>query len=392
MKSLGTQIERPRARALRELQQAITSGRWGQGAMFPSEHELADTLGVSRSTVRVVLKQLETKGLLRSERGRGRLVVGRQGGLMAQTVVLIAKNIVPAEPFRNTGAEKAVEIAVSDTLRASGRHVLSLHAGSLQTEVLDRLIEECPSAVAVDHDAAMLPECQVALRKLDQAGCAVVVHGDMPGVQEFDRVIADHSTGAYELTRWLIGQGYTRLQRVWEDIGSPTPYWLNARDQGFERAMKEAGLPITDPLRVACLTPPVDQEDPRAGEVFDLRARQYAGFLTDLVLRNTPPQVLLAMNDVTMLLAARALRLLGQTPGDLIHLVGYDNFWPQSKDRRFEPYMPLATVDKQNHRIGQEMARLLLTRLEDKLPSEPQCVMVTPRLVISGRETESSVL
>jgi DNA-binding LacI/PurR family transcriptional regulator len=150
--------------------------------------------------------------------------------------------------------------------------------------------------------------------------------------------------------------------------------------------MKDANMDAGQALQVACVTRPVDQDDPRAGEVFELRARQYAGFLADIVLRDPAPQVLMAMNDVSLLLVARALRILGRVPGRDIAVVGYDNFWPQSKDRRFEPYVPLATVDKHNDMIGQRLAELLLARLAGELPREPQSVLVEPRLVVTDEQ------
>ena len=301
---------------------------------------------------------------------------------MAQTVAILRRDLVQAEPFRHTGAAKAVEAAVTETLRASGRHVLSLHTGSLQSGVLDRLVAECPCGVIADHETAMLPEGLQALQRLAAEGSMVVVNGDMPGVEKFDRVVSDHSHGSYCLTRWLLQQGYRRILRVWEDIGPH--YWLTARNEGFERAMREAGLEPGQPLYVKCLTDAVDQEYPCAGEVFELRSRQYAGFLADVALRDPLPEVLVAMNDVSMLLVARALRILGRTPGREIDVVGYDNFWPHSKDRRFESYAPLATVDKRNNVIGERTAELLLARLENKLPPQPQRILVEPELVVTG--------
>jgi len=381
MNSSTSPQERPRNRAFRELREGILAGRWNGSNRFPAENELVDTLGISRGTVRVILKQLETEGLLRAERGRGRLVVGPRSALMAQTVAILRHDAVQAEPFRNTGAAKAVEAAVIETLRTSGRHVLSLHTDSLRSDVLDRLVAECPSGVVADDEAASLPEGLRALQRLAAAGSAVVLNGDMPGAADFDRVVSDHADGSYCLTRWLLERGHRRILRVWEDIGPN--YWQSARDEGFDRAMREAGLEPGRPLRVKCLTPPVDQEDPRAAEVFDLRSRQYAGFLADVALRQPLPDVLIAMNDVSMMLIARALRILDRTPGREISVVGYDNFWPHSKDRRFEPYVPLATVDKQNELIGRQTAELLLARMEKKLPPQRQRILVKPRLVVT---------
>jgi DNA-binding FadR family transcriptional regulator len=55
----------------------ITGGSLGLGERLPSELELARQLGVHRSTVREALRELESSGLLRRERGSKLMMVSR---------------------------------------------------------------------------------------------------------------------------------------------------------------------------------------------------------------------------------------------------------------------------------------------------------------------------
>ncbi len=55
----------------------ITAGSLGLGERLPSELELARQLGVHRSTVREALRELESSGLLRRERGSKLMMVSR---------------------------------------------------------------------------------------------------------------------------------------------------------------------------------------------------------------------------------------------------------------------------------------------------------------------------
>ena len=55
----------------------ITDGSLGFGERLPSETELAIQLGVHRSTVREALRELESSGLLRRERGSKLMMVSR---------------------------------------------------------------------------------------------------------------------------------------------------------------------------------------------------------------------------------------------------------------------------------------------------------------------------
>ena len=56
------------------LRDRIASGIYARGDKLPSEMELMDESGLSRSTVRHALKVLVDEGLVRTERGRGAFV------------------------------------------------------------------------------------------------------------------------------------------------------------------------------------------------------------------------------------------------------------------------------------------------------------------------------
>jgi GntR family transcriptional regulator len=52
----------------------IARGRWAPGERIPSEPEFGERFGVSRTTVRQALVELESEGVLRRDKGRGRFV------------------------------------------------------------------------------------------------------------------------------------------------------------------------------------------------------------------------------------------------------------------------------------------------------------------------------
>ncbi|MCO5190594.1 MAG: GntR family transcriptional regulator [Anaerolineae bacterium] len=56
------------------LLEKIESGLWSPGDLIPSEHELQETYGVSRTTVRQTLSDLVHEGVLVRHRGRGTFV------------------------------------------------------------------------------------------------------------------------------------------------------------------------------------------------------------------------------------------------------------------------------------------------------------------------------
>ena len=60
------------------LEEEISSGRWESGQRIPSEPDLCDHYGVSRTTVRQALARLEQEGLVARSKGRGTFVLGQR--------------------------------------------------------------------------------------------------------------------------------------------------------------------------------------------------------------------------------------------------------------------------------------------------------------------------
>lgn len=58
-----------------QLRTQLTDGHWQVGARIPTEHTLAEQLGVGRNTVREAVRVLVHAGLLRSRQGEGTFVV-----------------------------------------------------------------------------------------------------------------------------------------------------------------------------------------------------------------------------------------------------------------------------------------------------------------------------
>ncbi|MES0885075.1 FadR/GntR family transcriptional regulator [Roseibium sp. SCP14] len=86
------------------IRNAILEGRLSSEERLPSEAELAERFGVSRSTVREALKRLAAQNLIRSERGSaGGAFVNRmtweeaQANLVTATRLLIGMNDIPLE-------------------------------------------------------------------------------------------------------------------------------------------------------------------------------------------------------------------------------------------------------------------------------------------------------
>jgi len=67
-------VVRPYEQIVKQIQHAIRDGQLPRGTKLPTERELAEQFGVSRSVVREAIKVLDTMGLVESRQGSGSFV------------------------------------------------------------------------------------------------------------------------------------------------------------------------------------------------------------------------------------------------------------------------------------------------------------------------------
>lgn len=112
------------------------------GDRLPSERELSETLGVSRTSVRQALKVLESMGKVETRVGSGTYVVQRLPDHAVQTWQLgngeITKAFIRQLIVARTGIERTVFEACAETIDEAGleelRRLLNDNASDLQTE------------------------------------------------------------------------------------------------------------------------------------------------------------------------------------------------------------------------------------------------------------------
>jgi DNA-binding LacI/PurR family transcriptional regulator len=369
----------PRARTVRQLRQWLASGEIPPGERLPTEQAMAERLSVSRGTVRAALQQLEQDGLV-----RGRTVLARDAGaasapsgLMANTVVLLSAHVQVADRYRGSGFTAAVEIGAMDQLHAVGRLVLALPPDACDDALIGELIRQRPRGVVVPMRASAGAAVADQLERLRAAGVPAVVNSDEPRFAAHDRVEHDHAAGAGLLVQWLLARG----RRAPAPFCMPDPglQWVLARLAGSDAALRAAGLAPLPPIWVSGR---LDTTGLSAAAAFAARSRHYAGALADRLRGAAAPDALLVASDGECYATAAALRLLGLEPNRDVWLVGYDAYWRSCADERLlEPARPLATVDKDNQRLGRELVTLLEERCAGRLPAAAQRVIVPPQLI-----------
>jgi DNA-binding LacI/PurR family transcriptional regulator len=297
-------------------------------------------------------------------------------GVIAETIsVLAAPPRGHLDRTTCSGWDSFIEAGAYHGIRDAGYHALTLNAKRLLKGGAGPFIMEKPVGVLVSCIAGESAIDIEIVDALAAAGVRIVAYGDTPRLAVHDRVSSDHAHGARELTAWLISRGRTRIVRLWP-AGSSPPSWLARRDAGYEAALRDAGL-----ASLPAVAFPFREIEGRR-ELFDEDVEMMMGTLAPLLSPPAPVDGIMSFSDRMTYTVAAALRRLGKEPARDVTVVGYDNYGTDCVEREWEPSGPSATVDKLNTQMGRDMVRLLLDRVEDRLPPEPQLRLVTPKLVI----------
>lgn len=187
--------------------------------------------------------------------------------------------------------------------------------------------------------------------------------------------------GAYQAVRYLIGLGHRRIACLIDlDVISTQ----RERRQGWERALREAGLPI-DPRLLVRADPRFfgvanDAAGPYAPIVPAVQHRQLPSAyeaLQALLRSAAPPSAVFVANNQLTVGALYALRACGFACPDDISLVSFDDHdWAPL----FTP--PLTIVRQPPYELGQAAAHLLMQMINgEPVPAPPPAAV---ELVIRG--------
>ncbi|MGE9553363.1 ribose operon transcriptional repressor RbsR [Erwinia amylovora] len=177
-------------------------------------------------------------------------------------------------------------------------------------------------------------------------------------------IIQDNSLlGGEMATRYLISRGYTRIACI---AGPQDKTPARLRLEGYQQAMKTAGLPILPDYVVN-------------GD-FEFEGGYNA--MNQLLAVHPLPQAIFTSNDAMAVGVYHALFQAGLTVGRDIAVIGYD-------DIELARYMtpPLTTVHQPKDELGELAIDTLIHRLADPGASQ-QLLVLTPELIERGSVAE----
>jgi DNA-binding LacI/PurR family transcriptional regulator len=176
--------------------------------------------------------------------------------------------------------------------------------------------------------------------------------GELAGLRGGDVVSMDDRGGIEQATSYLLGLGHRRICFV----GDSRFPWFRRRADGYRAAMKRAHLPA----RIEWA------EDGEDNFAVGVRAAER------LVHNRDRCTAVVAGDDLVMLGILDVLRRAGlRVPAD-ISIVGFGD----TEEIRYHQPPPLSTVRAPRFQIGEEMVRMLLSRLEH--PRQPLRSIVLP--------------
>jgi DNA-binding LacI/PurR family transcriptional regulator len=376
--------------ALLQVRAWIADKQLVPGGRLPAERELARRLGVTRFVVRSVLAQLESEGVIRSLSERIRVVAdesSRGASVMDETVALfthLTSRPIPGEQGP-AGVMQMLYMGVSEALQARGVNIITVPPERSAMARIQRLIAQRPLAWIVLEDALMTDVGPGVLADVCARGIPAAVYGDVLTAESlafapFDVVSSDQAAGSYALTTWLIKQrGLRRVVRFSDNPGPlrAAQIWRARREQGYRDACRDAGIAAFAAIEGVRL-----EANDGSRQAFDLQVRMTAGFLVEHLGGSAPVDGLLVVSDGLVFDVAAACRLLGKDPQREIAVVGYDNYWMGTSERRYEAFTPPATVDRNLHEVGRVLVALALDRAEGRAGRDPRVQTVPQRLVI----------
>ena len=304
-------------------------------------------------TARAALVELEEENLIKRGKVGRRLKLASGSWLMTSTILILSHDRFIDLHKLHSGDETYVLASALHKLEERGLHFLSLNPAVSDVDSFQRMLTEKPRGVLGTYSAAESPRGQALLASEKKHRVPMVVYGDAPTLNKYNRVASDQCQGSKDLVHWLAAQGRKRILR----IGSINEkhWWIEQRNAGYEAAVREIGLPLLPEIHI-----PLNRfSSLTLEEDFNHRVRVIAGYLIEHLKEAGRPDAIMALNDMEAGIIATACSFLGVDTDQEIIISGYDNLWKDSPFRLLSSGKPSVTIDKNNAKIGEELINLI---------------------------------
>ena len=342
------------------LLERIESGQYRVGDAVPSERQLGEELGLSRTTIRRAINDLVQRGRLDRQPGRGTFVSdggAPQPGAAASGTQRIVSVIIPT--FANPYYGEMVNGIETEARRYDLRIMVGQSDYSTDSEsaqLIQSIADPAVCGALVVPDSVGEPSS--GANRFLSAGKPLVYIGRWPKGVACDGVCVDYRMAAQQAVEHLVELGHERIAYV---EGLPHLPGFSPYD-GYSDVLRDRKL-ATRPELVRSYDLPSESAGQRA--------------IVDLVTSGTKFTAIFARNDVTAMGVIQGLREAGlRVPQDVSVVSIANSLWSRSLDP------PLTSVNPHPAAVGQLALRMLNDRLEATYTGPAIRTSVTPDLII----------
>ena len=294
----------PKYHQLKEhLRKQIRSGEIVPGDQLPSETELVGRFRLSRHTVRKAFAELEHEGWIFREQGRGTFCSFRERENTKSIAVITTYISNYIFPYIMRGIERTLSSAGYILILANTwndiRKETQCFENILNQDIAGLIIEPTKSAER-EHNREYFSELEK--RNIP----CLFLHAAYPDIDSA-HVVMDDEAGGFMAAKHAVEMGHRHIAGIFkkDDLQGVR------RQEGYRRALKESGCPISEDF---------------IGNFTTERLFSFPyQFTRYLLQREHPPTAIVCYNDEVALKAMEAIRDAGlEVPRD-ISVIGYDN-------------------------------------------------------------------
>lgn len=338
------------------------------GQRLPTEQELVSEFSVSRTTIRQALAVLEREHLIRRVHGSGSYYIempvdqGAEGSGTARK-----------QPPRLIGLLNFFQLeyiypeiigGIEDVLAAEGYSLViaSSNQNDLrQTGSIRRLLDQNIAGLILEPNRILqIEDDHPVFEMVESAGIPVVTTHWGGSNKKISTVTIDDEQAGYIAGRYLADRGHRSIGMLYkEDVQAG-----HDRFCGFQRALKQAGIDITDE-RIKTFDNDDELREPRQGYIKTME-----------LLQQPDLSAIFYFNDQYALQGYAAIRERGLKIPDDISVIGFDNF---NTTEMVDP--PLTTFEHPKYELGKWAARILLDEISAGKKRLPMKMIFEPVLV-----------
>jgi DNA-binding LacI/PurR family transcriptional regulator len=346
----------------------IAAGEFRPGDVLPSEHELAEAMSVSRTTVRQTLGDLEREGLVLRVQGKGTFVAERteeQPVPRTASLALIVPDVATGYyPTLVSGFDRAANEVGRPVVICNTHNEVDKQANQLMRLIDQRVagVLLCPSTNRVT------PSYQVRL--VQDAGIPVVLlHREIPDVQAPVLQLPYLEIGR-RAGRLIVEAGHHRVAF----LGSHRYVASQGYEQGLREALNSVGDDLPDHLVDYGQMNSFDAAD------WDQYERHLESSLSRLMAGNNRPTALYVSFDPSAEMVYLILGRLGFKVPDDVSIV---SFGGDRREGAVQRHITAITVDEAD--TARQAVSLLVEMKTGQRPLRDQSTMPMPLGLSKGQ-------